>query len=277
MYWYDKDMFDRLIHRWLRVPYALNIRHLQRPRKPRATLLFIHGLGNTGDAWNEVIARMPADIRIISVDLLGFGESPSPSWALYDAKTQARSVLATLLKLRIAGPLIVVGHSMGSLVAIEMTKRYPIIINQLILCSPPLYDSTKKGLPRSDDILRQMYTIAEQNPARFVQLAAVAMKYELINKTFNVTEENVSSYMAALSAMIINQTSLRDAATLTVPTIIVHGTLDPFVVAKNLKKLHAANENITIKSIIAGHEVKGLYARSVSKVILNQLPPVGKK
>ena len=264
-------MFDKLIHRWLRIPYTLNIRYLQRPRKPRATLLFIHGLGNTGDAWSDVIARMPADIRIISVDLLGFGESPSPSWAVYDAKTQAKSVLATLLKLRITSPLIVVGHSMGSLVAIEMAKRYPIIVRQLILCSPPLYGDARKGLPRSDDILRQMYTVAEQNPARFVQLAAVAMKYELINKTFNVTDENVSSYMAALSAMIINQTSLRDAETLTVPTTIVHGTLDPFVVAKNLKKLHASNENITVKQIIAGHEVKGLFARSVSKVILGLL------
>ena len=270
-------MFDTFIHRLLRMPYTLHIRHLQRPRKPRATLLFVHGLGNTGDAWHDVIARMPADVRIISIDLLGFGESPNPSWALYDARTQAKSVLATLLKLRIAGPLIVVGHSLGSLVAIEITKRYPIFISQLILCSPPLYDDSKGRLPRSDDLLRQLYAVAEQNPARFVKLAAVAMKYELINKTFNVTDENVGSYMAALSAMVINQTSLNDAMALNVPTTIIHGTLDPFVVAKNLKKLRVANKNITIKQIIAGHEVKGLFARSVSKTILDRLPQIPRR
>lgn len=275
--WYYEDMLDKFIHRLLHVPYTLHIRHLQRPRKSRATLLFIHGLGNTGDAWNDVIAKMPSDVRIVSVDLLGFGKSPSPSWAVYDAKTQARSVLATLVKLHIAGPLTVVGHSMGSLVAIEMAKRYPIIINQLILCSPPLYTDTRKRFPRSDDLLKQTYTLAKQNPARFVQLAAVAMKYELINKTFNVTDKNVESYMAALSAMIINQTSLKDAALLTVPTTIIHGTLDPFVIAKNLMQLQKANANITVKQIIAGHEVKGLFARSVSKVILTRLPTKTKK
>jgi len=266
-------MLDKLIHRWLRIPYTLEVRYLRRPKKARATLLFLHGLGNTGAAWDEVIAKMPADVRIISIDLLGFGNSPSPSWAVYNAKTQARSVLATLVKLRIVGPLIVVGHSMGSLVAIDMALRYPILISQLILCSPPLYGSEAQRLPRSDKLLRQLFRIAEQNPDRFLQLAAFAMRYKLVNQTFNVTNDNVDSYMAALSAMIINQTSLYDAYGLHVPTTIIRGTLDPFVVAKNLARLATANTNITIQRIIAGHEVKGMFVRAVSKTILRQLPP----
>lgn len=271
-----KSMFDQLIHRWLRVPYTLHIRHLQRPKHPVMTLLFIHGLGNTGSAWDDVVAKMPANVRIITVDLLGFGESPRPSWALYDAKTQARSVLATLVALRIATPVVVIGHSMGSLVAIEMAKRYPVLIDRLVLCSPPLYDNKKQRLPKSDSLLRQMYGIAEQNPDQFVRLAAFAMKYGLINKTFNVTSDNVGSYMAALSAMIINQTSLQDAYALKVPTTIIRGTLDPFVVAGNINKLAKENPNITVTSIVAGHEVKGLFVRTVIKIIMSQVQTLTK-
>ncbi len=272
-------MFDTLLHRWLRVPYALNVHFADRPKKPRATVLFIHGIGNSGGAWDDVIARLPKDVYVISIDLLGFGASPSPSWALYNAKTQARSVLATFLKLRVSGPVVIVGHSLGSLVAIEIAKRYPLLVKSLILCSPPLYTSVEKTslLPSSESLLRQLYKSAYERQDDFVKLAAVAMKYELINKSFNVTTDNIDSYMGALQAMIINQTSLRDAEKIKVPTTIIRGTLDPFIVTKNLKLLAKTNRNVKLKSVIAGHEVKGLFVSSVVKTITDNLPVAHKR
>ncbi len=272
-------MYDTIVHRWLNVPYTLNVRYINKPKKPRATVLFIHGIGNSGDAWNGVIRKLPDDVRVITIDLLGFGESPRPGWAVYSAKTQARAVLATLLKLRITSPVIVVGHSLGSLVAIEMTKRYSLIIKSLILCSPPLYDTAdvkKRFDVRPDHILRQLYSAATERPDEFVKLSAVAMKYNLINASFNVTSDNVASYMATLQTMIINQTSLQDAEKLKVQTTIINGTLDPVVVAKNLKLVAKANHNVGLTSVLAGHEVRGLFVGSVVKTIRKHLPPVKK-
>jgi len=269
-------MLDTLTHRWLKIPYTLNVRHNQRPKKSKVTLLFIHGIGNSGAAWNDVIDKLPSDIRIITIDLLGFGESPSPKWAVYSAKTQARSVLATLLKLRITTPIIVVGHSLGSLVAIEMATRYPLIINKLILCSPPLYDDSESRLPSADNLRRQLYIAATQHPDQFLRMAAFGVKYRLVNSAFNVTAENIDSYVATLSSMIINQTSLHDAYKLNVPTTIIKGTLDPFIVAKNFRKLSKSNSNIKVKTIIAGHEVRGSYIRPLVATIKNQLQEVSK-
>ena len=272
-------MLDTIAHRWLRIPYSLNVHFADRPKNPRATILFIHGIGNTGGAWDEVVAKLPKDVYVVSIDLLGFGSSPSPSWALYDAKTQARSVLATIFKLRVTGPIIIVGHSLGSLVAIEIAKRYPLLVKSLILCSPPLYSSVKKTslLPSSDALLRKLYASAAKRPDDFLKLAAIAMKYDLINKSFNVTPENVDSYMSALQSMIINQTSLEDAAKLKVPTVVLKGTLDPFVVSKNLKELSKRNRNITLKTVIAGHEVKGLFVGAVVNTVMKSLPEKRKR
>lgn len=268
-------MIDTVIHRWLRVPYTLNVRHSQRPKKPRATVLFIHGIGNSGEAWQEVIARLPADVRIITIDLLGFGDSPRPAWAVYDAKTQARSLLATIFKLGLGGKLIVVGHSLGALVAVEMAKRYPLLIRSLILCSPPFYsvDESRTILPRSDKVLRNLYTSVRDYPEQFVKLAAFAMKYNLVNKSFNVTEENVDTYMAALNAMIINQTSLDDVQKLRVPITILKGTVDPFVISKNLRLVAKNKPNVALKTIVAGHEIRGLFVPAVVKSIETSLPP----
>jgi pimeloyl-ACP methyl ester carboxylesterase len=262
-------MFDTLFHRWLKVPYTLNVRYHQRPKKPRASILFIHGIGNTGDAWSEVIARLPADVRIISIDLLGFGDSPRPNWAIYSAKTQARSVLATLFRLRLTSPVVVVGHSLGALVAVEVAKRYPLLVRSIILCSPPFYqvDDVKTLLPRSDKILRRLYMSVRNHPEQFIKLSAFAMRYNLINPSFNVTEENIDSYVATLEAMIINQTSLGDVQNLHMPITIIKGTLDPFVVSKNLRRIAKNKPNVDLKTVVATHEVKGLFVPGVVRAV----------
>lgn len=266
-----KGLIDALVHRWLRVPYHLHASVRKSTGRARATIVFLHGIGNSGEAWNEVVSQLPDNIRIITIDLLGFGNSPRPSWVTYNATTQARAVASTCMTLGIRGKVIVVGHSMGALVAIELAKRYSFFIKSLVLCSPPLYkpDTLRYGIfPSTDKMLKDLYRSIHRSPEQFVGLSKVAMKYELINKAFNVTDTNVASYMAALEAAIINQTSLDDIAKLTLPIEIIRGTLDPVLVPGNIKKLAAAHSTITLHSVVAGHEVLGRFAKKTVQVIL---------
>lgn len=266
-------MFDTILHRWLKVPYGLNVRHNQRPAKPRATVLLIHGIGNSGEAWADIVTQLPNDIRVITIDLLGFGNSPRPKWAMYNAKTQASSVLATLFKLRLTGQVTIVGHSLGALVGVEVARRYPLLVKSLILCSPPFYqvDDSKRLLPRSDKVLRKLYESVRENPEQFLKLSAFAMRYKLINNSYNVTEENVDSYMAALEAMIINQTSFTDVQRLRTPITIIRGTLDPFVIGRNLKQITKDRSNVQLRTVVAAHEVRGLFVPAVVKAITESI------
>ncbi len=261
---------ETLIHRWLSVPYVLHttVRHSSSKKAP--TILFLHGIGNSGEAWKDVIEKLPKEYRIITIDLLGFGKSPKPSWDTYDAKRQARSVLATYLSLRMHGRVILVGHSLGALVAVEMAKLYPIVVHSLILCSPPFYriDETKRRhMLRADSMIREMYRIAKNRPDQFVRLGLLAAKLGLVNDSFSLTKDNVPAYFSALESCIINQTSLEDAEKLTMPTHIIHGRLDPVVISKNLRHLKKQNSLITIETIIASHEVKGVFIDKVASSI----------
>lgn len=265
-------MWDELVHRWLRVPYTLHVHTDKHTKKPRATILFIHGIGNTGAAWDEVISGLPKDIRLITVDLLGFGNSRRPKWAIYNAKIQARSVIATFLKLRITEPIIIVGHSLGALVAVEFATKYPLLVRSLILCSPPFYkvnEEKRQMLPSGDEILRNIYRTAKKHPEQFIQISTLAAKLGLVNKSYNLTEENAHSYMAALESSIINQTSLLDATNLSMPTQIIYGRLDPVVVVDNLKSLTIINPNITLSGVLASHDVRGLFVSAIVKAIEN--------
>lgn len=258
-------MFDTLLHRWLRMPYRLHVYADRLPRKATGTVVFLHGLGNSGAAWDEVASKLPPGIRTISLDLLGFGASEKPSWAVYDVKTQARSVIVTLLRLRLSGRVVLVGHSLGGLVAVEVAKRYPLLIRSLVLCSPPFYDPQVD----SNRLLRSAFRRAQYHPERFVKLASLATKYNLINKSFRVGEDNIESYLATLGASILTQTSLADAKALNKPMILLFGLIDPWVKKRNLRAVTEANPRATLKTFVAGHEVRGPYVREVVQAVMS--------
>lgn len=256
-------------HRYLKVPYTLNVHEFRKPKKPKATYVLIHGIGNNLHSWDELVAQMPKNVRIIGIDLLGFGKSPKPEWAIYNAKTQARSVAMTLLGLRLVQQPIIIGHSLGALVAVELAKRYSIVPKRLVLCSPPFYRPKfdKKMIGSPEDMLRMIYEAARKYPEQFEKLSPYAVKMGLANKTMNVSGENVSSYMAALESSIINQTSLEDVTELKLPIDIFYGAFDPVVIKKHITKLAKTNENVTAKRLSAGHEVVGGYVKSLARYL----------
>jgi len=262
-------MFDTFIHKYLHVPYRLHVHTDQQAKSSRATVLLLHGMGNSSASWNEVVKKLPSDIRVISIDLLGFGKSPSPRWMKYNISIQARSVIATLLRMNIRQPLIIVGHSMGSLTAVEIARRYPLIVKSLVLCSPPFYNNEEKQslLPSQGIMLRDFYRFILKNPQRILDAVPLAVKLKIVGDAFDVTDKNVDIYMAALESSIVHQTSMADVQKLKKPITMIYGALDPVVVKKNLQMITKLNTHATLQTIVAGHELMGAYIPAVVKAV----------
>lgn len=261
-----------LVHRYLRIPYALHTFEFRSPKKPRATYVFIHGIGNSLHSWDEVVAKMPRDVRIIGVDLLGFGRSPKPSWAVYDAKRQAQSVGVTLIKLRLTQQPIIVGHSLGALVAVEIAKRYPFLPNRLVLCSPPFYEpkSNASGLS-ADGMLRTLYHTAMKHPGQLIHLSPLLVKMGIANKSLDINDANITSYINTLEAAIISQTSLDDVTKLKLPITIFYGRFDPVVVSKHIIGLDKQCDTITAIRVPYAHEIIGGYVDELSTYLARLL------
>ena len=270
---YD-SRWQTLVHDKLGLPYVLHVSLRQRPKKSKATVVFLHGIGNNGQAWKQVTEKLPENVRVISVDLLGHGASPKPQNATYDVHLQAKAVIATLLHQRSMGRVILVGHSMGSLVAIEVAKRYPKLVKSLVLCSPPLYerDSDTK-LPRRERSLKKFYNYLRDHPDQLPTLAKHARRYNIMNETFVVDEQTVKPFLGALESSILNQTALQDAKKLKMPFVIIHGRFDPLVLKTYHKQVVADNPAGEFTEIAAHHDVRGRnYIKTVVQHINRQLP-----
>jgi pimeloyl-ACP methyl ester carboxylesterase len=266
-----RPWFDKIYHKWLKFPYILNCTDSGSANDAQVTIAFIHGIGNSSATWDSVIRRLPKGTRSIAVDLLGFGKSPKPDWALYNARTQARSVAATLIQRGVRGKVILVGHSLGALVAIEIANRYKFAVRGAVLCSPPLYkpsDSDKQSGYSPDEVLRRLYRQVGRHPKLFTKVSRLAIKYKLANKSFSVDESNIAMYVATLETAIINQTSLADSKKIAVPTSIIHGRFDPLVITANLRFAVAANSNIRLFHVNSGHDLNAAYEEKLVSIII---------
>ena len=267
-------MFDRIIHRWLRIPHTLNVHYFCRPDNPKSTILLVHGLGTSWRTWKPLTQYLPKDARVIAIDMLGFGNSPKPNWKSYNVQDQATSIAATLRRESITRLDIVIGHSMGSLAAVEIAKKYPRLSRSLILCSPPIYQpKANEKIHHPEKILRALYSLINKHPRSSKRLLQFADRHNIWpDAGFKADKITAKSFLTALNAAIINQTTMNDIAKLTLPIAILSGKLDPLIVERNLKKLAKDHNNITHTSMATQrHEVTSAYAKKISEIIRQHL------
>ena len=110
-------------------------------------LLLLHGIPGHAVSWDRVIARLPAEYRVIVPDLLGFGASSRPTGALeLHAESQANAVAAALDHLRVAN-VFVVGHDFGGPVALWLTRLRPGLVTRIGLVAANVMPDTPIPTP----------------------------------------------------------------------------------------------------------------------------------
>ena len=108
-------------------------------------VVFLHGLFGQGRNWNTIGKALAAGHRVILVDLPNHGRSAWTDRIDYVemADAVAREVLAPLAA---AGPVALVGHSMGGKVAMVLALRHPELVERLVVVdvSPVDYGTTRE-------------------------------------------------------------------------------------------------------------------------------------
>lgn len=94
--------------------------------------VLVHGLGATHTSWVDIFDELSERGRTVAVDLPGYGYSPPIR--RHDLDSLAAALIETIESF--AQPVVLIGNSMGGLVAEMVAAARPDVISALILIAP---------------------------------------------------------------------------------------------------------------------------------------------
>lgn len=251
---------DTVWHKWLGRPYRL-ARVTDVGQKSMPTIVLLHGLGRSAQVWEYLVGTLQetGKFRVVAFDLLGFGDSPKPDWTRYDVDDHARAVAASIRASRPKGPVILVGHSMGCLVAVRVARLYPDLVRHLVLYEMPLY----KGLPESR-LLKLRLNIYYGLYERITQLRPIfsgpgkgrAQKLAERVAGFTLSDDTWKPFVRSLKHTIMEQTTHQDLPRISVPIDVIYGSRDQLVLHGKTKLIFGEDvKNVTAHTIKESHRI----------------------
>jgi sigma-B regulation protein RsbQ len=193
-------------------------------------MVFLHGFGCDQSMWRHVVPHFEADHRIVLMDHVGAGGSDLSAYdrgryASLDG--YAEDVLEVCRELELSD-VVLVGHSVSSMIGVLAVKAEPERFGALILVAPsPRYlddDGYTGGFAREDvegllDALDANYLgwSSQMAPVIMGNADHPALGEELTN-SFCRTDPDIASHFARVTFLSDNRADLADVR---VPTLVL--------------------------------------------------------
>jgi pimeloyl-ACP methyl ester carboxylesterase len=128
----------RINVRYIALPDGVKVRVLESIPEQREAVLLVHGWGGSVYSFSETIpAIAAAGYRAIAIDLPGHGLSDKPTDSShYTTNALAKTVLSVADAMGVRR-FTYVGHSLGSMLGLELALQGERRIERLVLISPP--------------------------------------------------------------------------------------------------------------------------------------------
>lgn len=191
-------------------------------------VLLLHGWMASKEYWRQAPIHLP-EYRLVMPDLPGFGESSKPR-ARYDRAFFRMSILRFLEFLGIES-CVVVGHSMGGLIAADLVLSEQRKFSGLVLVSSPVgFSREMKPFPH---YLREPFSRLALGPGlktsltrKYIETTIGHVQGELM--TFLLREASRAYWLAGTrtAEMIWKENIGKEMESLDIPTLVVWGEED---------------------------------------------------
>jgi pimeloyl-ACP methyl ester carboxylesterase len=208
------------------------------------TIILLHGKNFNGAYWERTAKDLSAKgFRVVIPDQIGFGKSSKPHAYQFSFSQLAENTKAVLDELKI-DKTIVLGHSMGGMVATRFTLLYPEKVEKLILENPIGLEDYKAFA--SYQTIDQAYQSELKNTAETYKNYQLKFYYDnkwkeeyqpwldlIAGWTLHKDYPQVAWDAALTSDMIYNQPVCYEFKNIKVPTLLIIGTRDRTAIGKD--------------------------------------------
>lgn len=243
------------------IDYYVEIYHPEQQQ----TLVFLHGFTGSTSTWHPVIPYFP-EWRIVLIDLLGHGQTSSPTDVKRYRMEHQLDDLQELFKCLNIMDFILAGYSMGGRTALAYACTYPAGIRQLILesASPGLRtEAERQQRIQQDHLLAER--IEREGVSAFTSywesIPLFASQQELPEKVQQmVRTERLKQKAAGLAGSLygmgtgVQRSYWEHLQQLSIPVLLLTGTKDKkfTVIAREMEERLPVS---THREVNAGHAI----------------------
>lgn len=205
--------------------------------KKKGTVLLLHGKNFSGAYWEKTALDLSRlGYEVIIPDQIGFGKSSRPNNFPYTFQLLSTLTREILQKHKIKN-YIVIGHSMGGMLATRMALMFPQEVSKLVLVNPIGLEDWKTMVSYKD--IRELYENelkSNESSIREYQKSVYfdgkwKPEYEknieiLVGQTLHKDFPKVAWNSALTADMIFTQPVVYEFKNLTMPTLLLLGTRD---------------------------------------------------
>jgi pimeloyl-ACP methyl ester carboxylesterase len=227
-------------------------------------VVLLHGYMASSQYWQRVVDDLAQRHRVIALDLLGFGKSPKPSCSKYDYEAQIASIDHTLMTLEVTEPVILVGHSMGSLVALRYARQHQTGVSKLVLTNMPIFLNYQEA--KNSILSHSIFYYVGMRPGLHavvwplfktitrLRLLPTRIGGDAASRRAYMFQSTGTSRLRSLRNVIYSAKIEADLAALSVTTVLLSGIHDQASYIKNLTSLRLKTHMRSL-SVPGGHHL----------------------
>jgi len=208
------------------------------------TVMLLHGKNFSGAYWAQTIKALTAEgYRVIAPDQIGFGKSTKPASYQFSFQALAVNTRALLDTLRVK-KFVLVGHSMGGMLAVRMALMYPERVERLVLVNPIGLEDWKLVAPYRtvDENFEQELRATPESIREYQRVNYFGGEWkpeyepltEILAGWTRHPEYRLVAWNAALTSdMIFTQPVFYEFEQLKTPTLLIIGLRDRTAIGKD--------------------------------------------
>lgn len=240
------------------------------------TVVLLHGIFSSSKYWSKVADLLDVNYKVIAIDLLGFGNSPKPRNKKYDYQDHIESINATLEYIGVEGPFILIGHSMGSLIALRYSILYEDRVHRLLLINMPIMLGTRE-VRREILGSKKLYRIGLERGLHRLSWTIFRILYRLqmlpsrVRDTLRMNEyffqHTAASRIGSFYNVIAKARVDTDLARVRVKTYMLSGLEDRQIYLSNLEYKISFGPQVQHITLPTGHHIPYKFPELVTQYI----------
>ena len=209
------------------------------------TVVLMHGKNFSGAYWGQTAKDLAAKgYTVIIPDQVGFGRSSKPIQYQYSFHAMAHATKKLLNWWKI-DKAVIIGHSMGGMLAARFALMFPETTSKLVMVNPIGLEDYKTLVPYQtvDEVFQQQLGLKPENVKEYQLKNYYDGKWKdeydqwlkLQTGWIKGPDWQLLAYISALTAdMIYTQPVLYEFPNIKVPTLLIIGDRDRTALGKNL-------------------------------------------